>query len=205
VVKKLTRSTLLQGVDELSAHDSNLAQAVERFGPPPLWVRTPGFATLVKIILEQQVSLASAEAVFQKLKTAVPAITTEHIHELSVDGLRKLGFTRQKANYCAGLAVAIESAQVNLDRLKHMDDTMAHNTLLEIKGVGPWTANIYLLMALRRPDVWPNGDLALAESARRLKGLTVRPTYEQLERMAWKWQPWRAVAARILWHSYLSA
>jgi DNA-3-methyladenine glycosylase II len=204
VATKLTRTLLLQGVDELAAKDKALARVVRQYGPPPLWASPSGFATLIKIILEQQVSLASAEAVFNKLKSTVPEITAEHIQELSVEGLRKLGFTRQKARYCEGLAVSILSGEINLSRLGRMDDETAHRTLLEIKGVGPWTANIYLLMALRRPDVWPDGDLALAESARRIKGLKQRPTYEDLNKIAQKWKPWRSVAARILWHAYLS-
>lgn len=201
---KLTHSLLLRGVHELSANDKALARTLERFGPPPMWGRKPGFAALLKIILEQQVSLVSAEAVYNKLKSTVIEITPEYIQELSVDGLRKLGFTRQKAAYCEGLALSILSGELNLQQLNRMDDALAHNTLLQIKGIGPWTANVYLLMALRRPDVWPDGDLALAESARRIKRLKERPSYAQLNKMAQKWRPWRAVAARMLWHAYLS-
>lgn len=201
---KLTRSLLLQAVDELCADDKSLARTLERVGPPPLWGRKPGFAALLRIILEQQVSLASADAVYNKLKYTVAGITPENIQELAAEGLHYLGFTRQKAAYCEGLALAILSGELDLQRLDRLDDVSAHNTLLKIRGVGPWTANIYLLMALRRPDVWPDGDLALAESARRIKRLKARPSYEQLNRMAQKWRPWRAVAARILWHAYLS-
>ena len=195
---------LLQGVDRLSAKDKALARVIERHGPPPMWGRKAGFAALVKIILEQQVSLASANAVFRRLKSAVPEVSPEHINTLRIDGMRELGFTRQKATYCEGLAKSILSGEMNLDHLKDMSDTDAYNTLLEIRGIGPWTANIYLLMALRRPDVWPDGDLALAESARRIKRLKERPSYKQLNKMAQKWKPWRSVAARILWHAYLS-
>lgn len=203
-VKRLTQALLLKGVDELAAKDKSLARVVERFGPPPMWGRPSGFATLTKIILEQQVSLASAHAVFGKLASAVPEVTPEYVSELSFEGLRALGFTRQKARYCEQLAKSILSGEVNLRRLNRMGDVDAHNALLEIKGIGPWTANIYLLMALRRPDIWPDGDLALAESARRIKKLPERPSYERLTRMAQKWRPWRSVAARILWHAYLS-
>ncbi len=203
-MKKLTRSLLARGADELAAKDADLARALERFGPPPLWGRQPGFATLVRIILEQQVSLASAAAVFRNLQSTVPEMTPEHIKTLSAKGLRTLGFTRQKAAYCEGLAVSIISGQVNLAELRRMEDEAARNSLLNIRSIGPWTANIYLLMALRRPDIWPDGDLALAESARRIKGLRKRPSYERLNKMAQKWTPWRSVAARILWHAYLS-
>ena len=201
---KLNKKLLLQGVDELVSKDKALARLVTHFGPPPLWGRKPGFATLVQIILEQQVSLASAAAVFKKLELAIPKVTPEHVRGLSADGLRELGFTQQKAGYCEQLAALILSGQVNLNRLERMDDTTAHDSLLKIKGIGPWTANIYLLMALRRPDIWPDGDMALAESVRRMKKLKERPDYERLNKMALKWKPWRSVAARILWHAYLS-
>lgn len=195
---------LIQAVGELSSTDKSLARVIECHGPPPMWGRKAGFAALVKIILEQQVSLASADAVFRRLNSAVPEVSPEHINTLCIDGMRELGFTRQKATYCDGLALCILSGEVKLDRLKRMSDVDAHNALLKIRGIGPWTANIYLLMALRRPDVWPDGDLALAESARRIKRLKERPSYERLNKMAQKWKPWRAVAARILWHAYLS-
>ncbi len=201
---RLTHRLLLQAVEELAVNDTDLARVIENHGPPPMWARKAGFPALLKIILEQQVSLASAEAVYQRLKSTVPEITSEHIHELSIDGMRSIGFTRQKAGYCDGLAKSILAGDVDLDRLKNMSDTDAHNALLKIRGIGPWTANIYLLMALRRPDVWPDGDLALAESTRRIKRLKQRPSYDRLHKMAQKWRPWRSVAARILWHAYLS-
>ena len=169
-----------------------------------MWGRKADFAALVKIILEQQVSLKSADAVFRKLETRVSEVSPQHIANLSADGLRKLGFTRQKAKYTEGLAESILSGEISLDAIRKQSDEEAHATLVKIKGIGPWTASIYLLMALRRPDVWPHGDLALAEAARRIKGLDERPGYDELDDMAMNWQPWRAVAARILWHAYLS-
>jgi DNA-3-methyladenine glycosylase II len=203
-MKKLTQKLLLQSVDELAMADKALGRVVERYGPPPMWGRKPGFAALVKIILEQQVSLSSAEAVFLRLQSVIPEISAEHILDLSADGLRELGFTRQKAKYCEGLAESVRSGEMNLEHLNKMNDEDAHNTLLKQKGIGPWTANVYLLMALKRPDIWPDGDLALAESARRIKKLKERPSYERLNLMSQKWRPWRSVAARILWHNYLS-
>ncbi|MFT5131596.1 MAG: DNA-3-methyladenine glycosylase II [Gammaproteobacteria bacterium] len=204
VTNRLTNKLLLQGVAELSATDKGLGRVVELYGPPPMWGRKAGFPALVKIILEQQVSLVSAEAVFRKLQSSVSDVSPEQIKKLSVSGLREIGFTRQKAGYCEGLAELILAGELSLDSLKRLDDESAHNKLLAIKGIGPWTANIYLLMALRRPDVWPDGDLALAESARRIKKLKERPSYERLNKMAQNWRPWRSVAARILWHAYLS-
>lgn len=201
---KLTQKLLLQAVAELSSKDRALGRLVERYGPPPMWGRRPSFSTLTRIILEQQVSLTSANAVFLRLKSSVPALTPEHIEALSFDGLRNLGFTRQKADYCQKLAHSILTGDVELNKLNRMDDETAHAYLLKIKGIGPWTANIYLLMALKRPDIWPDGDLALAESVRRLRAMNERPSYEDLNKIAKKWRPWRSVAARILWHAYLS-
>ena len=203
MTSRLTQKLLLQAISELSAKDKALARIVKQYGPPPMWGRKAGFAAMLKIILEQQVSLISAQAVFEKLENKVDEVSPEQIQALTTDGLRKLGFTRQKAGYCYGLAEQILSGELDLEKLKAMDDETAYNTLLKIKGIGPWTANIYLLMALRRPDVWPDGDLALAESARRIKKLKQRPSYERLSKMARKWKPWRSVAARILWHAYL--
>ena len=203
MISKLTQSSLLKGVEELSTSDKKLGLVIERFGPPPMWGRRPGYGALLKIILEQQVSLTSAEAIYKRLQSSVPKITAEHVHDLSIDGLRELGFTRQKSRYCIGLAEAILNGELVLAQLNKMSDEDAYNALLTIKGIGPWTANVYLLMVLKRPDIWPNGDLALAESARRLKKLNQRPSYEQLNKMAQKWRPWRSVAARILWHNYL--
>jgi len=184
--------------------DKDLAVLVDKYGAPPLWARKPGYAALVHIILEQQVSLASAKAIFERLKTEAKDITPEVVKKLTVDGLCELGFTGQKAQYCHGLAELINSKQLDLKKLARCDENTARESLLNVRGIGPWTADIYLLMVLRRPDIWPDGDLALAESARRIKRLRKRPDVEKLRKVASAWSPWRSVAARILWHAYLS-
>lgn len=202
---QLSRASLHQGVHELAAHDRDLAQAIRRFGPPPLWARRPGFATLVRIILEQQVSLASAEAAYRRLQRLVGRVTPRHVAATTGSQLREAGLTRQKAAYCHNLARAVVGRTLDLAAFAQLDDEAVRSILLQLPGVGPWTADIYLLMALRRPDVWPKGDLALARAAQRVKQLRRIPDPEQLSRIASAWAPWRAVAARILWHSYLSA
>ncbi|HEX5648844.1 MAG TPA: hypothetical protein VFX69_04230, partial [Steroidobacteraceae bacterium] len=155
----LTRATLLQGVEELAQRDRRLAVIVERYGPPPLFSRPRGFPTLVWIILEQQVSLASAAAMFEKLRIAVAgAVTPEALTALGIDGLLQLGFTRQKARYVNGLAERIVAGELDLRRVAALEDGDAERALLEVPGIGPWTAGVYLLMALRRPDIWPPGD-----------------------------------------------
>lgn len=202
---RLTRVTLSAGVTALAAQDQDLKRVLTEYGPPPLWARPAGFATLVMIILEQQVSLASGRATFARLQCAFGEISPETLHGRTVDELRAAGVTRQKAGYCLGLADAIVSGELDLPRLARMDDHAARAALVGLRGIGPWTADVYLMMALRRPDCWPTGDLALAEAARRVKGLAARPPSADLDVLAEQWRPWRAVAARMLWHAYLSA
>ncbi len=203
VAQGLNRSELLRGVNELCARDADLANIVGRYGPPPMWGRRPGFATLARIILEQQVSLASADATFSRLGRGVGPVTASRVANLSLAKLRRLGLTRQKAGYCLDLARLVTGGDLDLRRLALSDDTAARETLVQIRGIGPWTADIYLLMALRRPDVWPDGDLALENAMRRVKRLRGRPTRERARRIASRWAPWRSVAARLLWHYYL--
>jgi len=119
--------------------------------------------------------------------------------------MREAGLTRQKAAYCHNLARAVVDRTLDLAAVAQLDDQAVRSILLQLPGVGPWTADIYLLMALRRPDIWPQGDLALARAAQQVKQLRRIPDTEQLSHIANAWGPWRAVAARILWHSYLSA
>jgi DNA-3-methyladenine glycosylase II len=158
----MSRARLLDGVDALSAADPDLAAVVTRFGPPPLWARRTGFATLVQIILEQQVSLASGRATFGRLRDAWGEVTPGRFATLTTAQVRSAGVTRQKTSYCLGIARQIVDGRLDLRRLGQADDDAARRSLVEIRGVGPWTADIYLLMALGRPDVWPEGDLALA-------------------------------------------
>lgn len=186
----------------LSQQDPHLAQVLHLYGPPPLWAREPGFATLVHIILEQQVSLASARATLERLKATIP-LTPQHFLGLEDSTLRSIGFSRQKAAYVRNLAQAVLHG-FDLDELPRLDDPEARARLVGLKGIGHWTADIYLLMALGRPDVWPAGDLGLQLAYQELKGLAARPGAGELEEVARPWRPWRAVAARMLWHYYLS-
>jgi DNA-3-methyladenine glycosylase II len=158
---------------------------------------------LVHIILEQQVSLASARAAFQKLQEAAGTLTPGKFLKFEPEELKRIGFSRQKAAYCRELAQVILNHELDLDNLSQLDDYSARSVLLKVKGIGPWTADIYLLMVLLRPDSWPSGDLALAVAVQELKNFHSRPAPEELERISHPWQPWRAVAARLLWFSYL--
>jgi DNA-3-methyladenine glycosylase II len=169
-----------------------------------MWGRTPGFPTLVHIILEQQVSLASARAAYVRLRRRVARLTPARFLDLDAGALRRCGFSRQKTDYCRHLARSIVERRLVLRSLAALADGEVRSELTRIKGIGSWSADIYLLMALRRPDVWPTGDLALATSVRRIKRLKSLPTLEELDEIGLSWRPWRAVAARILWHYYLS-
>jgi len=205
LARQLSRESLRAGVRELTASDPDLAGVVERFGPPPMWGRRPGFATLARIILEQQVSLTSAAAAYRRLQDAAGKVTPHRVARLGERGMRDAGLTRQKAAYCHALARAVCSGRLRLDALAGMPEEDVRDALQSLPGVGPWTVNIYLLMALRRPDAWPTGDLALAKAFREVKRRRKLPSYSELDRAARRWAPWRAVAARILWHHYLSS
>ena len=177
---------------------------MKQFGAPPMWARESGFSTLLHIILEQQVSLASARAAHNKLIEIASPLTPLTFLALDDSVLKAVGFSRQKTTYGRALARSIVEGLLDLDALSSMDDATVRSELIKIKGIGRWSADIYLLMVLRRPDIWPTGDLALAVAAQKLKRLPARPTPEELDEMSTAWRPWRAVAARILWHYYLS-
>ena len=188
---------------ELSERDADLASVIDKYGLPPLWTREPGFPTLINIILEQQVSLASARALYQRLLEAVKPFTPARFLKLTETEMRRLGFSRQKAHYTRLLAEAIHRKQFALHKLHELEDEIVREQLVALKGIGNWTADIYLLSALRRPDIWPTGDLALATAVQEVKRLRRRPSPERLESMSKPWRPWRAVAARLFWHAYL--
>jgi DNA-3-methyladenine glycosylase II len=155
-------------------------------------------------MLEQQVSLASARALYLRLEAARGAVSPMTIADIGVTGLQELGVTRQKASYAVGIAEAVVDGRLPLARLSRYPDDEARALLIAVRGIGPWTADIYLLMALRRPDIWPPGDLALHKALTRLHRREGLVSLVEAERLAERWRPYRAVAARILWHAYLS-
>lgn len=199
----LNNKSLLFAAEQLSKNDDELSVLFDIDGVPPLWARRPGFATLIKIILEQQVSLSSAKAINEKLHSNIKPFTPASFLELSISNLRKLGVTRQKSSYCINVAEAVIDNKFSFSSLNKLDDYNAKQILMQIKGVGSWTADIYLLMALRRPDIWPKGDIALAKSMKKVKKLRNLPSYEEQLRVAEMWRPYRSVAARMLWQHYI--
>lgn len=200
----LTEPLLEQAVRELTALDPDLARVYTSLGAPPMWERASGFPTLIHMILEQQVSLASARAAFERLQALVDPLTPEGFLALDDAALRAVGFSRQKIGYGRHLAQAILSGEFALHELHQHDDEEARRQLVRLKGIGAWTADVYLLMVLRWPDVWPIGDRALVVAAREVKRLPADPTPAEMEALGEAWRPWRAVAARLLWHHYLN-
>lgn len=201
---QLTADSLAQGVAELSRRDRHLAAVVARHGAPPLWDRPPGFETLVQIILEQQISLSAGRAAYGRLERLAGAVTPERVASLAESDLRSAGLTRQKSAYIRELAQAIVAGEFDPNALADLDDDGARAALIKLRGVGAWTADIYLLMALGRADIWPSGDLALVAAMREVKRLRALPNPDRIGRITRAWSPWRAVAARVLWHHYLS-
>ena len=201
---RLTLRSLDQALGFLAEVDLDLGNVLSRLGPPPMWDREPGFPTLVHIILEQQVSLASAKAAFDKLSDTIVPLDPEPFLTLDDAALTLVGFSGQKGRYCRELARALITNTLDLEALPSLPDEGVRAELEKVTGIGPWTADIYLLMALLRPDVWPPGDLALAAAVQDLKGLDHRPRPEELLTIAERWRPWRSVAARIVWLHYLN-
>ncbi|MEM8612180.1 MAG: DNA-3-methyladenine glycosylase 2 family protein [Cyanobacteria bacterium P01_H01_bin.105] len=201
---QLTPRTLQQGIQELVIRDCSFAKIIDRYGTPPFWQREQGFPTLIHIMLEQQVSLASAHAAYKRLQAKCNPLTPQGFLTLSDTELKQIGFSRQKTSYGRALATAILNKTLNLRALEPLCDRDIREQLMRIKGIGAWTTDIYLLMALRKPDIWPKGDLALQAALQQLRGLGKRPTSDEIQIMSEAWRPWRAVAARLLWHFYLS-
>jgi len=200
----MTERDLLSASAMLAARDPDLARILDRLGPPPLWDREPGYPTLVHIILEQQVSLASARAALDKLVAKIGVLEPTSFLELDDPELKAIGFSGQKGRYCRELSNAVLEGSLNLQALASLANDQIRAELTKVTGIGRWTADIYLLMALGRPDVLPRGDLALHIAVQDLKGLETPPTPPEFEELGEPWRPWRSVAARLLWYHYLN-
>lgn len=204
MIKPLDNESLLEACDALAYMDKHLALVFNKYGTPPLWDRPQGFATLLQIILEQQVSLASAKACFDKLSLRLGEVTPESLLTLDEAELKLAGFSRQKTSYARHLSQAILAKRINLEDLSHISDAESKAELIKLKGVGEWTSDIYLLMVLLRPDVMPKGDIALHTAWQKLTSAERRPGSDEFVEIAVKWSPHRSTAARLLWHFYLS-
>ena len=201
-MKMLSQDTLNEGLQFLSAQDADLARVLTRHGPPNLRSQPPGFPTLLKIILGQQVSRSSAASTYQRLCDAIGPPQPASFQSLDDDALRAIGFSRQKSRYGRELASAILDGRLKIGLLDKQNDDDVRSSLTALPGIGPWSAEIYLLFALRRIDAWPASDLGIIVGAQKVKGLAARPSPKELDAMAENWRPWRGLATFILWHGY---
>lgn len=199
---ELNEQTLDEGLQALGRMDADVARAIDEAGRPPLRRREPGFETLLRTIVGQQLSIKAAAAIWSRLEAAVAPLEPARLLEFPDGELRALGFSRQKVIYVRALAEDLMSGRVDLLGISGRTDDDAIAELVKLKGIGRWTAEVYLLFALGRPDIFPADDLALMVAAQRVKRLDERPTGPALRELAESWRPWRGVAAHFLWHYY---
>ena len=197
-------NSLTEGCEALAAADADLARAYRAHGLPPLRYRPPTYDTLLRIIVAQQVSVASANAIWGRLQARLQAsetpVTPEAFLNLDGDDLRTVGFSRQKTAYGQAIAEDLASGRVDLGAVEAMEDEAAIAELVKLKGIGRWSAECFLLFSYGRPDVWPADDVGLMIGMEKIKGLKKRPDAKRMRRLAEAWRPWRGVAARLLWH-----
>ena len=198
----LSQDTLSEGLQFLSAQDADLARVLDQHGPPKLRQQPQGFATILKIIIGQQVSRSSADSTYRRLCDAIGSPEPASFLALDDDALRSVGFSRQKSRYGRELASALVEGRLALDLLAGSDDDAVRTALTALPGIGAWSAEIYLLFALRRADAWPASDLGVIVGAQKVKNLEARPTRQEMDAMAEPWRPWRGLATFILWHGY---
>lgn len=201
-----TKDVLHRHLGALRRRDPHIARAIKETGLPTPRGMDPGFATLIRIIVDQQVSTAAGAAIWRKLETAAGgSITPRSLHRLGEAGIRANGMSGQKTRYTLGLVEAALSGDLDIDALTEAEDHVIREKLTSYKGIGPWTADIYLMFGLGRPDVWPSGDLGLQAGAHLLMKLRKRPTPEQLDAIGEPWRPYRSSAAILLWQYYGAA
>ncbi|MCO5950843.1 DNA-3-methyladenine glycosylase family protein [Mucilaginibacter flavidus] len=205
MTNQFTKSTFHSFCDKLIPTDTDLAAIFNAYGYPPFWNRPNTFETLVHIILEQQVSLASALSALNKLKERLQELTPARLLLLTDEEMRACYVSRQKNIYLKYLAEAILSGQLNLKSLENMPDEEVRTRLTALKGIGNWTTDIYLIFVLQHPDVFPIGDLAAVNALKRVKNLPTETTKEQVLEVVAQWQRYRTIATMLLWHYYLSA
>jgi DNA-3-methyladenine glycosylase II len=197
------KNNFLSLCDSLAERDKDLKNIIIEFGYPPLWSRTPSFATLIHIILEQQVSLASAKAAFLKLESAIGHITPEKILQLSDEEMKACYFSRQKTKYAKHLAEVILNGELNIDALQTLPDNAVRTELKKVKGIGDWTVDVFLMIVLHRNDCFATGDIALMKSIKEVKGLVPLTSKAEILLITETWKPYRTLAAFLLWHAYI--
>jgi DNA-3-methyladenine glycosylase II len=203
MIATFTQESFQQLCNQLANRDIQLKEIIEKHGYPPMWQRKPNFETLIHIILEQQVSLASAKAALQKLKQKIRAITPKKLLVLSDSELKDCYFSRQKIVYARHLAQSMLNGELNIQKIITLSDDEIRNQLTKIKGIGNWTVDIFLLMGLQRTDIFPVGDLAMINSLKKIKKLPKNISKEEILILAKQWTPHRSIATMLLWHSYI--
>ena len=194
--------SLKPALEFLAARDPDVARAFETCGLPPVRRAPKGFPGLLRIIVGQQVSAQAARAINDRLAAAVTPMTPRAFLGLDDKALRTIGFSRPKMAYARALAEDVIAKRIDFRFVAKADDAAAMAHLIQAKGIGRWSAEVYLLFALRRPDIWPVDDLAVRVAAQRLKGLPERPDRALMEALGEAWRPYRSAAARLLWHAY---
>jgi DNA-3-methyladenine glycosylase II len=204
-IKKLTARTIAAALDELAARDADIARAVAEVGYPEPRIREPGFGTFVDIIVGQQVSTHAARAIRGRLAAAANPLTPETLLALDDEALRAVGLSRRKMEYCRLLAQDVAEGRFNPDGLHRLPDEDVMQAIVARKGLGRWSAEIYMLFALGRADTWPADDLAVMVAVQRLKKLESRPNRAAMDEIAEAWRPHRGVVALLMWHHYNTA
>ena len=194
-----------QGLDNIATRDSDVAKALEQLGYPEPRIRAQGFETFFSIVVSQQLSTHAATAIMGRARDLIPELNAQSVNSLTADELRGIGLSRQKVTYIQGLCQAVLDGSFDPDALESMDNDTAIKQIVALKGFGSWSAEIYLMFSLQRPDIFPSGDLALLQSLQRLKRLDEKPTPKQAQQIIAHWSPWRSVGSLFLWHYYHGA
>jgi DNA-3-methyladenine glycosylase II len=204
MIQQFTKANYQSICAGLGAADADLQKIIDEYGYPPFWSRPNSFESLVHIILEQQVSLASALSTLNKLKERVQELTPGRVLLLTDEEMRACYVSRQKSSYIRYLAEALLSGSLNLEELQHLPDEHIRAKLVALKGIGNWTADVYLMFAFQRSDIFPIGDLAAVNALKRVKQLPADITLPEMLAITEQWKPYRTLAAMLLWHYYLS-
>jgi len=203
MMEVFNKANFKQLCNALAKKDSHLQAIVQQYGHPPMWNRPASFESLVHIILEQQVSLASAKAALEKLRAKLGKITAAKVLALSDAELRDCYFSRQKTVYVRCLAEAMVTKKLKLASLTAATDDEIRTELKKIKGIGDWTVDIYLLFVLQRSDIFPTGDLAMMNALKQVKQLPKHTSKEEITQLAEAWRPHRSLATMLFWHYYI--
>ena len=201
----MNQNQIKQGLRRLAELDPDLAEAIEIYGAPAPRQRPEGFETFLGTIVSQQISTAAANAIMNRVRALLPSLTPAGLGQVTDAELRTAGLSHRKIEYARGLALAEQSGELAVEQLGVLPDAEAIERITALRGFGVWSAEIYCMFSLGRPDIFPAGDLALQIALARLKGLTTKPTPKQARELTRHWQPYRTVGALFLWHYYQGA